>query len=291
MDKVPALFINSVLSVSRLSIMKEVLELSSHSWNRLAAKQLKQRKDWTLCFFQRGKEYFGYLEKYQKSLMEFVSFQEFAKTDPTLNQITGIWFDGPFRLPYGEEITSKSTKITSKQDVKRLERLFFSRINYDALYVLKMDTTDNLGLHSAILHHLVDKKIEIPQLYLKYDNPDSTELLKRLVQTKGITDMTMHGEWPQESTVPLIEAVVLQRQLRDICCAATINVSESFFTSLVEEWRNDSSPEDKQVIFRGIKTEPPFACVVHHHPNLKDRLEVTAANNSITIKTTLKMWL
>uniref|UniRef100_A0A1I7ZG90 STAS domain-containing protein n=1 Tax=Steinernema glaseri TaxID=37863 RepID=A0A1I7ZG90_9BILA len=188
---------------------------------------MARRKNWTLCIFKCGKEHFGFLANNHEA-----SFQEFARPDPALNQITAIQHE---REEYVKEGLFKETKISTEQDIKSLKRRFFSRINYGALHRLTLTIVDDIGLHSAIVNYLVDKNAKIAFLELKYQDAASTELLEGLVQKK-VFILCGH-------------ALIPQRQLRNFSCYAKMSLRESFSTSLVADWKKDDSPERKQLFF------------------------------------------
>uniref|UniRef100_A0A1I7Y7C1 F-box domain-containing protein n=1 Tax=Steinernema glaseri TaxID=37863 RepID=A0A1I7Y7C1_9BILA len=216
MEYVPAIFVKSVLCISNLSTVEAVWKLPSRFWCQLVADQMARRKNWRLCIGDCVNGQMGYFESDSESPIEQASFEEFARKDPSFNQITAItytWED--YESAYKEKIASKLTLIADAKAVKSLERRFFPRINYSAFEMLKLNTIDSIGLHSAILNHLVDKNIRIRNLGLSYNGRAATKLLKRMVKKKVIIKMKMYGDWPPKSTEPLIEALVPQRQLRE----------------------------------------------------------------------------
>uniref|UniRef100_A0A1I7Y0X7 FTH domain-containing protein n=1 Tax=Steinernema glaseri TaxID=37863 RepID=A0A1I7Y0X7_9BILA len=137
---------------------------------------------------------------------------------------------------------SKVTEISTKQDIESLKRRFFPRINYSALDIV-LRVVDAIGLHSAILHHLVDKNLRIRIVELSYEGPASTKLLKQLVHKKVTIQICLEGDWPLESTVPLVEALIPQRQLRYFDCNVKMSLSKSF--SAGEIRRKISTPIQK----------------------------------------------
>uniref|UniRef100_A0A1I7YE34 F-box domain-containing protein n=1 Tax=Steinernema glaseri TaxID=37863 RepID=A0A1I7YE34_9BILA len=267
MDDVPALFIKSVLCLSSLPTVEPVKKLSSHSWSQMAADQMARRKNWILLIKHCEGSFSGIFEN--KSVHPFTAtLQEFARKDPTVHQITQI------ALLKSENLTWRNcgpTKVGARKDIESFERRIFPRINYSALEHLQLSTMDSIGLHSAILRHLVDKNMKIKRLYLKYEGPNSTEILEQIVRKKVVTIMSLSGEWPPESTVPLIEALVPQRQLRKFWSHARMSFSESFFESLVADWREDNSRQAEEMFFWSPETTPPLD---QTHPNSKDRLNV-----------------
>uniref|UniRef100_A0A1I8AG18 Methyltransf_33 domain-containing protein n=1 Tax=Steinernema glaseri TaxID=37863 RepID=A0A1I8AG18_9BILA len=179
---------------------------------------MKRRKDWRLHIDSHSSkgEHLGYLESKYEYPSVFASFAEFAGKDPALNQITTILTSNKMIVRGNDvenEIASKSTKITSKQDVGSFKRRFFPRINYSVLDWLELGGTDSIGLRLDILNHLADKNLRIRYLELSYQGRTSIEFLKEQVQKKVLTGMSMYGHWPQESTVPLVEALIPQQQL------------------------------------------------------------------------------
>uniref|UniRef100_A0A1I7ZDH9 Methyltransf_21 domain-containing protein n=1 Tax=Steinernema glaseri TaxID=37863 RepID=A0A1I7ZDH9_9BILA len=280
MDNVPALFIKSVLCLSSLSTVEPVKELASLPWSQLAADQMARRKNWTLFIYKYGKEYFGFFRNNHEA--GHTSFQEFARTDPALNHITDIRFY-EWDQYYGDFLKKgKATEIATDQDVESLKRRLFARINYGALDKLTLTVADDIGLHSAIVHHLVDKNAKISFLGLEYQDAGSTELLERLVQNKVISVVDMYGDWPPESTVPLVEALIPQQQLRTFECHVKMSISQSFFESLVADWKKDDTPRTKQIFFRNLETTLPLESGMHLHPNSKEQLFVEADSPNLT---------
>uniref|UniRef100_A0A1I7Z079 F-box domain-containing protein n=1 Tax=Steinernema glaseri TaxID=37863 RepID=A0A1I7Z079_9BILA len=288
MDNVPALFIKSVLCITSLPDVQWFQVLSSRSWSQLAGDQMKRRKNWRLFIDNTDNEHLGYLESKYKYPSVFASFDEFAVADPDLNQITEIWFITPNKMFVrkdgdDDKIASKWTKIAA-QDIESFKRRFFSRINYGALDRLELAGTDSIGLRLDILNHLADKNLRIRKLELSYQGPASIDFLKEQVQKKVIVDMSMYGDWPQKSTAPLVEALIPQRQLLSFSCYARMSLRESFFTSLVADWKNDDSPEEKSVHF-WRQTVHSLRSGVYDHPTSEQqlKLEVDTNNNFITL--------
>uniref|UniRef100_A0A1I7ZMP0 F-box domain-containing protein n=2 Tax=Steinernema glaseri TaxID=37863 RepID=A0A1I7ZMP0_9BILA len=280
MENVPPVFIKSVLCLSRLSTVEPFQKLLSHSWSQPAAEQMTRRKNWELKTVDCLTNYIGFLSRYKNSenAHEYASFQEFPRMDPSLNQITGIWLKGPDddEEPYDYESNCKGTKITTEQDVTNFQRRFFPRINYNALDSCNL-VEDDIGLHSATLHHLADKQMlinDVKYLNISYEDPASTDLLKGLMQKRVLIRVRMSGEWPAESTVPLIEALIPQRQLEYFSYGARINLSETFFPSLIDDWRNDTMPQRKRMFFHKLQTPLPLESGVYPHPKLDEQLEV-----------------
>uniref|UniRef100_A0A1I7ZMJ3 F-box domain-containing protein n=1 Tax=Steinernema glaseri TaxID=37863 RepID=A0A1I7ZMJ3_9BILA len=248
---------------------------------------MERRKNWTLETHEHWTlddgvtHNIGFFRHYNDSenADEYASFQEFARMDPCLNQITAIWLGGPNNLVgYDYENLCKGTKITTDQDVESLKRRFFSRINYSAINLFKLDIIDDTGLHSAVLHQLVDKQMLLKDLDLvvmRYEGPASIDLLKGLIQNRVISHLHMDGqEWPSERMAPLLEAVIPQRQFRYLSYDAEISLSESFFTALIDDWRNDTMPQKKKLFFRDLQTTFPLASGIHRHPKLNEQLKV-----------------
>uniref|UniRef100_A0A1I7ZCQ8 F-box domain-containing protein n=1 Tax=Steinernema glaseri TaxID=37863 RepID=A0A1I7ZCQ8_9BILA len=280
MEHVPALFIKSVLSLFKIPTVEPVKKLSSRSWSQLAADQMARRKNWILRIDDSADQFMGYFMEAAENVFKYASFDEFGKKDRYLNQITGIWVGG-YIDEEDEEVLQKSTKIASKQDAESLKRRFFPRINYAALKSLWLGTMDSVRLDSTILHHIVDNDANIEILRLSYEGPTSTELLEKHVQGNLLTHLAMYGEWPLESTVSLIEALVPQRQLREFHYFDSISLSESFFTSLVADWEKADSPEDKEIVFWNLDTAMPLEVGVRRHPNSQAQLKVdTDISNS-----------
>uniref|UniRef100_A0A1I8ARE7 F-box domain-containing protein n=1 Tax=Steinernema glaseri TaxID=37863 RepID=A0A1I8ARE7_9BILA len=284
MEHVPALFIKSVLCLSSLSTVQPVKKLSSLPWSQLAADQMARRKNWTLCIEDRTDRFFGIFQNRSVHPIDCATLQEFARKDPTENQITGIALGKPEHMivwPVG--VPSQWAELINGRDIKSFARRIFPRINYGALDLLTLKVVDSIGLHSAILHHLADKHPWIKCLKLTYEGPASTVLLRRLVQKNVIRSMYIYGGWPPQSTAPLVEALIPQRQLRKLHCCVRMRLSESFLTSLVADWCDDNSPEEKEVIIWGLQTLP-LDNGVYRHMNLKDKLEVDVNSRFIRLQ-------
>uniref|UniRef100_A0A1I7Z0B7 F-box domain-containing protein n=1 Tax=Steinernema glaseri TaxID=37863 RepID=A0A1I7Z0B7_9BILA len=243
MDNVPALFIKSVLCISSLPDAASFQKLSSPHWSHLAADQLARRKNWNLYIDNINN--LGYLENQYEHPSLFTSFDDMPYSIIERNE------------EREKEIASKSTKITSKQDVESVKRRFFPRINYD---------------------HLADKNLRIKNLALPYLGPHSTAFLKQQVQKQVINSVCLLGDWPQKSTAPLVEALVPQRQLRMFWCSAKMPLSKSFFESLVANWRKDDSPEEKNVYFWNKETAQPVDSGVYKHPKSQWQLTVNVTS-------------
>ncbi|KAK0410026.1 hypothetical protein QR680_004902 [Steinernema hermaphroditum] len=252
MESVPAVFIDSVLCVATPLTLHGAEKLRSRSWSRLARHHHTQRRSWRLCVVQEKDALLGLFRCSSAKAKEFLSLREFARTDARFDQIAEIEIELEENLVWEEDVEAAEwTSIASKEDVEALKHRFFWRINYRSLDWLNLNIVDALGLHSTILNHLVDKSPRIEILELAYEGPASTALLERQVKKNVITELTISGQWPPETTTPIVEAILPQRQLYYFVAESRILLSSGDLASLLEQWSQDDSPRKaKEVVIR-----------------------------------------
>uniref|UniRef100_A0A1I7Z8J4 F-box domain-containing protein n=1 Tax=Steinernema glaseri TaxID=37863 RepID=A0A1I7Z8J4_9BILA len=223
MENVPHIFINSVLCALGSGSLDTIVEsLPSQIWAKLATDHCSRLTDWLLCFWKKEDKLLGILKRYNSQgiyKIDFASFEDFAKKDPRYNRITDIVMDKQFGLNAAfYEPDNPWTKIESAKDVESLKRRFFWRINCDDFVSLRLNVVDSVGMHSAIIGHLVQKCVGVEMLTLDYSSPVSTELLRICVHTNWLTVVEIRGAWPLETTLRLLETLTRQEQLEHLHC-------------------------------------------------------------------------
>uniref|UniRef100_A0A1I8AGE0 F-box domain-containing protein n=1 Tax=Steinernema glaseri TaxID=37863 RepID=A0A1I8AGE0_9BILA len=230
MEFVPRTFIESVLCISKLSRLPLFQQLRSVQWSRSATVQLSRRQNWNLGVFLAED---GGLSVILDDSSDddprwdptVASLEEFVRKDPRFHQITSIWFDHECDDVVLLEASDPSqwTHITSAMDVKKCFRRILGRINFGALDCLCLRIIDSVGLHSTILEHLLDNDAKTRELLLAYQGPASTEFLRRHVHKNELTKLHLCEGWPLEGMVPLVEALVQQKQLQNFSTDTRMN--------------------------------------------------------------------
>uniref|UniRef100_A0A1I7Z953 Mitochondrial ATP synthase regulatory component factor B n=1 Tax=Steinernema glaseri TaxID=37863 RepID=A0A1I7Z953_9BILA len=241
MENVPRLYINSVLCLVGRSVLNRIQISRFRNWAKLAADHALRRNNWTLRFFLKEDEISGIFMRQNTQEIyttEYASFEDFAKEDPKYNQITDILMDNENDFTDDTDAfydpDAPWTTIASAKNVESLKRLFVRRINYSDLASLCLDELDSVGVHSAIIGHLVDKNVAVKVLDLKYCSPASMEVLRSCVQGNRLTNVSLEGAWPLETTVPLLETLVRRGQLELLDCG--LDDTCDALESLREDW-------------------------------------------------------
>uniref|UniRef100_A0A1I7YM57 Uncharacterized protein n=1 Tax=Steinernema glaseri TaxID=37863 RepID=A0A1I7YM57_9BILA len=270
---------------------RQAHQLRSVQWNQSATGQLSRRQNWSLIAFLEEDGGLSVIiddnpEDDHREDPTVASLEEFARKDHRFHQITSMWFDDEYYNAVLVDASDPSqwTKIATPEDVQKCFRRILGRINFGDLDGLSLGITDTVGLHSAILDHLLDNDAKTRNLFLAYQGPASTEFLRRHVHKNELTDLHICEGWPLESTVPLVEALVRQRQLLNFWTDTRMNPSDSLVASIKENWSRDDTPKCKKHFVWKLESPQLSYGRVYNHPKSMISLVQKVMNEHFTLE-------